>query len=117
LSGIRVQLVKAGAFVMSGLMSGLAGFLLVARANTATQHMGDSLMLESIAAVVIGGTALSGGVGGVHRSITGVLVIAVMSNGLNVIGVHPFIQTIIKGAIIIAAVALTLDRSKSEQVK
>ena len=79
--------------------------------------MGDSLMLEAIAAVVIGGTALSGGVGGVHRSLTGVLVIAVMGNGLNVIGVHPFIQTIIKGAIIILVVALTLDRSKTEQVK
>ena len=117
LSGIGVQAVKAGAFLMSGLMAGLAGFLLVARASSATQHMGDSLMLEAIAAVVIGGTALSGGVGGVHRSITGVLVIAVMGNGLNVIGVHPFIQTIIKGAIIILAVALTLDRSKSEQVK
>jgi ribose/xylose/arabinose/galactoside ABC-type transport system permease subunit len=117
LSGIGIQAVKAGAFIMSGLMSGLAGFLLVARASTATQHMGDSLMLEAIAAVVIGGTALSGGVGGVHRSLTGVLVIAVMGNGLNVIGVHPFIQTIIKGAIIILVVALTLDRSKTEQVK
>lgn len=117
LSGVRVQTVKAGAFLMSGLMAGVAGFLLVARAGTATQRMGDSLMLDAIAAVVIGGTALSGGVGGVHRAIIGVLVIAVMSNGLNVIGVHFFLQTIIKGAIVIIAVALTLDRSKSEFVK
>ncbi|MFB9261959.1 ABC transporter permease [Bradyrhizobium erythrophlei] len=117
LSGVRVGVVKAGAFLMSGLMAGIAGFLLVARAGSATQRMGDSFMLEALASVVIGGTALSGGIGGVHRSIMGVLVIGVMSNGLNVVGVHPFIQTIIKGAVIILAVALTLDRSKSEFVK
>jgi ribose/xylose/arabinose/galactoside ABC-type transport system permease subunit len=117
LSGVRVFAVKAGAFLMSGALAGLAGFLLVARTGTGTSRMGDDLMLDSIAAVVIGGTALSGGIGGVHKALFGVLVITVMSNGLNVSGVNPFTQIVIKGAIVVLAVALSLDRSKTEFVK
>jgi ribose transport system permease protein/putative xylitol transport system permease protein len=117
LSGVRVAAVKTGAFLMSGLLAGLAGFLLVARSSTGTSRMGDDLMLDAIAAVVIGGTALSGGIGGVHKALFGVLVITVMSNGLNVSGVNPFTQTVIKGIVVILAVALLLDRSKTEFVK
>jgi ribose/xylose/arabinose/galactoside ABC-type transport system permease subunit len=117
LSGVRVFAVKAGAFLMSGLLAGLAGFLLVARSGTGTSRMGDDLMLDAIAAVVIGGTALSGGIGGVHKALFGVLVITVMSNGLNVSGVNPFTQIVIKGVVVVLAVALLLDRSKTEFVK
>ncbi|MBP0589463.1 ABC transporter permease [Paraburkholderia sp. LEh10] len=117
LSGVRVFAVKAGAFLMSGLLAGFAGFLLVARSGTGASRMGDDLMLDAIAAVVIGGTALSGGIGGVHRALFGVLVITVMSNGLNVSGVNPFSQIVIKGVVVVLAVALLLDRSKIEFVK
>jgi len=117
LSGIRVGAVKTGAFLMSGLLAGLAGFLLVARSSTGTSRMGDDLMLDAIAAVVIGGTALSGGIGGVHKALFGTLVITIMSNGLNVSGVSPFTQVVIKGFVLVLAVALLLDRSKSEFVK
>lgn len=117
LSGVRVSAVKTGAFLMSGLLSGLAGFLLVARTGSGTSRMGDGLMLDAIAAVVIGGTSLSGGIGGVHKALFGVLVITVMSNGLNVSGVNPFTQVVIKGAVVVLAVALLLDRSKTEFVK
>ena len=75
------------------------------------------LGVESIAAVVMGGTALSGGVGGPHRTIIGVAVIAILSNGLNLVGVHEYVQEIIKGLVVLAAAAITLDRSKIEMVK
>ena len=117
LSGIAVKRYKISAFAMSGFFCGLAGVLLVARTSTGTARMGEGLLLESIAAIVMGGTALSGGVGGVHRTIIGVLVIAILSNGLNVIGVHPYMQIIIKGLVVVMAVAMTLDRSKIEFVK
>jgi len=86
--------------------------MMVARTSAGTARMGDGLLLDAIAAVVIGGTALSGGSGGVHRTIFGVAVIAVVKNGLNIAHVHPYIQILFTGILVIAAVALTLDRSR-----
>jgi ribose/xylose/arabinose/galactoside ABC-type transport system permease subunit len=117
LSGINVRATKFSAFTLSGAICGLAGFLLVARTSTGMARMGEDLLLQAIAAVVMGGTALTGGVGGVHRTIVGVLVIAVLTNGLNVAGVHKYYQIVITGLIVIAAVTLTLDRSKLAFVK
>lgn len=117
LSGIDVPRTQMIAFVVSGILCGLAGLLLVARTSTGTARMGDDLLLEAIAAVVMGGTALSGGAGGVHRTILGVLVISVLKNGLNVAGVHPYVQICITGLIVIIAVTLTLDRSRLAFVK
>jgi ribose/xylose/arabinose/galactoside ABC-type transport system permease subunit len=74
--------------------------------------MGERLTLMAIAAVVIGGTALTGGVGGVYRTILGVLVITVLAVGLNALVVPPYMQQIIQGTVVVLAVALTLDRSK-----
>lgn len=116
-SGISINRYKVQAFVLSGLFCGLAGFLQAARMSSGTVRMGEDLLLESIAAIVMGGTALSGGVGGVQRSIIGVLVIVILSNGLNVVGVHHYLQILIKGLVVIFAVALTLDRSRIEFVK
>jgi ribose transport system permease protein len=117
LSGIKVNRLKIYVFMISGLLCGLAGTLLASRIGAGTPRMGDPLLLDSIAAVVMGGTALSGGVGGSHRTIVGVLVITVLSNGLNITGVHPFLQEIVKGLVVIAAVAATMDRSKFELTK
>ena len=117
LSGINVRKVKFVAFTLSGVICGLAGLLLVARTSTGMAQMGDDLLLKAIAAAVMGGTALSGGVGGVHRTIVGVLVIAVLTNGLNVAGVHKYYQIVVMGLIVIIAVTLTLDRSKLGFVK
>jgi ribose/xylose/arabinose/galactoside ABC-type transport system permease subunit len=74
--------------------------------------MGERLTLMAIAAVVIGGTALTGGVGGVYRTILGLLVITVLAVGLNALVVPPYLQQIIQGTVVVLAVALTLDRSK-----
>jgi ribose/xylose/arabinose/galactoside ABC-type transport system permease subunit len=117
LSGINVPRTQLVAFVVSGVLCGFAGLMLVARTSTGTARMGDDLLLEAIAAVVMGGTALSGGAGGVHRTILGVLVISVLKNGLNVAGVHPYVQICITGLIVILAVTLTLDRSRLAFVK
>jgi ribose/xylose/arabinose/galactoside ABC-type transport system permease subunit len=117
LSGIHVARTQMVAFVVSGTMCGLAGVLLVARAGAGTARMGDDLLLDAIAAVVMGGTALSGGSGGVHRTLVGVLVISVLKTGLNVAGVHPYAQICITGLVVIIAVTLTLDRSRLAFVK
>ncbi|TCM76664.1 ABC transporter permease [Rhizobium sp. BK068] len=117
LSGISVVRTKALAFITSGLLCGTAGLLLVSRTSTGTAHMGDDLLLQAIAAVVMGGTALSGGSGGVHRTLTGVLVIAVFQNGLNIAGVHPYVQIMVTGMIVILSVTITLDRSRLAFIK
>ena len=117
LSGINVHRIKFAAFTLSGAICGLAGLLLAARTSTGMAQMGEDLLLKAIAAAVMGGTALTGGVGGVHRTIIGVLMIAVLTNGLNVAGVHKYYQIIVMGLIVIVAVTLTLDRSKLGFVK
>jgi ribose transport system permease protein/putative xylitol transport system permease protein len=112
LAGIPVRRYKFQAMVLCGTLAGVAGILLTARVGAATPAMGDRLTLMAIAAVVMGGTALTGGVGGVYRTILGVLVITVLSVGLNALVVPPYMQQIIQGSVVVLAVALTLDRSK-----
>jgi ribose/xylose/arabinose/galactoside ABC-type transport system permease subunit len=70
-----------------------------------------------LAAIVVGGTSLSGGVGGVHRTLIGVLIIALLDNGLNLMGVNQYSQMMVKGAVVIAAVLVGQDRSKSVVMK
>jgi ribose transport system permease protein/putative xylitol transport system permease protein len=117
LAGVKVDRYKIGAFALSGLLCGIAGALLTARIGTAAASMGQGLLLQSIAAIVMGGTALTGGVGGPHRTILGVLVIAILSNGMNLNGINPFVQTMVLGAVVIIAVALSIDRRKIDIVK
>jgi len=117
LSGVPVQRYKFYALVVSGLLAGVAGILLTARVGAATPTMGDTLALQTIAAVVMGGTALTGGVGGVHRTLLGVLVITILANGMDTMAVNPYLQSIIQGAVVILAVALTLDRAKISVLK
>lgn len=116
-SGVKVDRYKIGAFVVSGTLCGLAGVLLTARITSASPGMGNGLLLESIAAIVMGGTALTGGVGGPHRTILGVLVIGVLTNGMNLLSIQSFIQEIILGFVVIFAVALSIDRDKIDVIK
>jgi ribose/xylose/arabinose/galactoside ABC-type transport system permease subunit len=112
LSGIRVNRVKLGVFVISGALCGLAGLLQGARTMAATAQLAEGLELDVIAAVVVGGTPLTGGIGRIRGTILGVLIIAILSNGMNMTGVDPYLQNIIKGLVLIGAVFLTIDRSK-----
>lgn len=105
------------AFVLSGLMAAIAGVLLAGRIGAGTPQAGAGFMLDSIAAICIGGTALSGGVGGVHRTLLGALIITVLSAGLNMAQVGPNWQTMIKGFVLIIAVYFTMDRSRGLIIK
>jgi ribose/xylose/arabinose/galactoside ABC-type transport system permease subunit len=112
LSGIPVNRVKLLVFVVSGALCGLAGLLQGARTMAATAQLAEGLELDVIAAVVVGGTPLTGGIGRIRGTILGVLIIAILSNGMNMTGVDPYLQNIIKGLVLIVAVFLTIDRSK-----
>jgi ribose/xylose/arabinose/galactoside ABC-type transport system permease subunit/ABC-type sugar transport system substrate-binding protein len=109
-SGIRVRRVKMAAYSICGGLAGLAGIIQAARISTGQPNAGVSYELDAIAAVVIGGTSLSGGVGGVGGTVLGALIIGVINNGLDLLNVSSYYQQIVKGLIIIGAV--TLDREK-----
>ncbi|MNZ94300.1 Xylose transport system permease protein XylH [compost metagenome] len=117
LSGINIERQKFAAFAVSGFLAGFAALLLIFRLQAATPSMGSSYLLTSIAAVVIGGTALSGGIGGPHKTVLGVLVIAILSNGMDVVSVQPFVQTLVMGAVVILAVGLTINRASLSLIK
>ena len=79
--------------------------------------MGAEFLLPAIAAVVMGGNPLSGGIGGPARTVIGVLIIAILGNGMIIASVNPYLQYVIQGLVVIAAVALTMDRKKMTLVK
>jgi ribose/xylose/arabinose/galactoside ABC-type transport system permease subunit len=111
-SGVPVRRYKILAFSLSGAMAGLGGALAVARLGAAGPTLGSDLLLNSLAAIVVGGTSLSGGVGGLQRTLIGVLIITLLDNGLNLLGVNQYTQMVIKGIVVIGAVLISQDRSK-----
>jgi ribose/xylose/arabinose/galactoside ABC-type transport system permease subunit len=111
-SGVSVDKIKLITFAIAGAFYGLSGSLLAARIGAGSSKAGEGLVLDVIAAVVMSGTSLTGGVGSPARTILGVLIITVLGNGLNIIGVSPHVQVVIKGIIVILAVFTTIDRSR-----
>jgi ribose transport system permease protein len=105
LAGIRVRQMTSWVYVASGLLSGLAGIVLASRLDSSQPSAGLGYELDAIAAVVIGGASLSGGVGGIGGTVVGVLIIGVLHNGLNLTGVSPFIQQVVIGVVIALAVS------------
>ncbi|CUX69085.1 ABC transporter permease (Ribose) (fragment) [Agrobacterium tumefaciens str. Kerr 14] len=81
-----------------------------------TPSIGDGYLLDTVAAIVVGGTALTGGVGGAQRTLLGVALITILSNGLNVSGVSTFTQEIVKGVVIVIAVLTTIDRVSLQDI-
>lgn len=113
LTGIKVSLVLLFVYGMSGLLSGLGGVMSAARLYAANGlQLGQAYELDAIAAVILGGTSFVGGVGSIWGTLIGALIIAVLSNGLILVGVSDIWQFIIKGLVIIAAVALDRYRLK-----
>jgi ribose/xylose/arabinose/galactoside ABC-type transport system permease subunit len=112
-SGIRVERTKWAIYVFSGLMAAIAGFMLTGRQGSANALMGEGMELQSIAAVVVGGTNLFGGEGTIGGTIIGVLIIGVLNNGLNILGVADFWQRVVNGSIIVAVVALDQWRRRA----
>ncbi|AVG17909.1 MULTISPECIES: ABC transporter permease [Chromobacteriaceae] len=112
LSGVKVDRVKLWVYTASGAMSAMAGVVLTSRLNSAQPTAGTGYELDAIAAVVLGGTSLSGGRGWIFGTLIGALLIGVLNNGLNLLGVSSFYQQVIKGAVILLAVLL--DRSNKK---
>ncbi|WP_239741084.1 ribose ABC transporter permease [Mammaliicoccus sp. M-M45] len=110
ISGIKVNRVKILIYGISGLMSALAGAILTSRLNSAQPTAGTSYELDAIAAVVLGGTSLTGGKGRIVGTLIGVLIIGVLNNGLNLLGVSSFYQQVVKGIVIL--IAVLIDRKK-----
>ncbi len=116
-AGIKVDKVKIMVFMFAGLCYGIAGVLSGIRLGQGQVMVGDGTMFPAQAAVVVGGTALSGGKGGVINTLVGVLIMTVLENGLILLGVNPVIKDGIQGLVIIVAVALTVSRSKKTVCK
>jgi ribose/xylose/arabinose/galactoside ABC-type transport system permease subunit len=112
LSGINVPNYKMLVYITSGVFAGVAGVILTARVISGQPTLGEVQELYSIAAVVIGGGRISGGVGGVGTTLMGVLVLGILGNGLNLVQVSSYIQNIIIGAIIVGAVYVDLARER-----
>lgn len=112
LSGIKVDRNKIYVFMLSGLFAAIAGIVLAARVTVGDPYIGQGYELDGIAAAVIGGTSMAGGVGGLGGTIAGVLIITIMNNMLNLLNVSPFSQQIVKGLIIIAAVVFQKKAAK-----
>ena len=116
LSGLRADRLVIGVFTLSALCAGLAGIVLW-RISAPAARLADALLLPTIAAVVVGGTSITGGVGGLRRTLVGVLIVALLRVGINVVGAPPQYQQIVYGVIVILAVTLTIDPQKLTVVK
>ncbi|RFC63405.1 ABC transporter permease [Fulvimarina endophytica] len=112
LSGVRVDRTKLYAYVMSGALAGLAGNVLMSRLVTAQPSEGVMYELDAIAAAVIGGASLSGGVGTISGTMIGAFIIGILRNGLNMAGVSAFIQQIVIGFVVIGAVWIDQIRNR-----
>jgi ribose transport system permease protein len=106
LTGLNVARIKIAVYTLAGALAGVAGLIVTARLDSAQPNAGLGYELDSIAAVVIGGTSLSGGRGSVLGTVLGCLIIGVLNNGLFVLNVSPFWQQVIKGGVILVAVAI-----------
>jgi len=111
LSGISVDRIKIYVYALTGMLAALAAMILTSRLNSAQPTAGNMFELDAIAAVVLGGTSLTGGRGWIVGTLIGALIIGVLNNGLNLIGVSSFFQQVVKGAVIL--VAVLLDRKKT----
>ena len=116
-SGVKVDRQKVIAFTVSSALAALAGVILAGRLASGSPTLANELLLPAIAAVVVGGTAITGGVGSVWRTLTGALIISVIRIGMTFVGVNIFAQQIVFGVLLTLAVAITIDRSKIPVVK
>ena len=114
LSGLAVDRIKRRVYMLGGGLAAIGGLLLAARLDAADPKVGIGYELDSIAAVVIGGTSLSGGRGSIWGTVLGCLTIGVLNNGLVLLGVSPDWQLVIKGVVIIATVAVDRMSSKKD---
>jgi len=110
LSGVRVARAKLIVYAISGFTTAIAAIVLTSRLMSGQPNAGIGFELDAIAAVVLGGTSIAGGRGSVIGTLLGALLLGVLNNGLNMVGVNPYVQTVIKGVIILLAIAIGRER-------
>lgn len=111
-SGVNVKLIVAAVMIISAMCSGIAGMLGVAYFGSAQQNQYDTFLLDAIAAVVVGGTSLFGGRGGIGNTVIGLLVLGVLNNGLDHIQIDSFLKILIRGLILLAALVVNVYAQK-----
>lgn len=116
-SGVKVGRQKVIAFTLSAGLAAFAGVILAGRMASGSPTLANELLLPSIAAVVVGGTAITGGIGSIWRTLVGALIISVIRIGMTFVGVDIFAQQIVFGVVLVLAVAVTIDRGKIPIVK
>jgi ribose transport system permease protein len=107
-SGVNVKLVLGSVMIVSAVCSGIAGMLGVAHFGSAQQNEFDTYLLDAIAAVVVGGTSLFGGRGGIGNTIVGLFVLGVLNNGLDHVNIDSFLKILIRGLILLAALVINV---------
>lgn len=113
LSGIDVDKIKMLAYILSGLFAGIAGVILLSRTNSGQPTMGKGFEFDVLTAVVLGGVSVNGGVGKISNVISGILIIGVLNNGLVLMGMNTYVQSVIKGVVLLIAVAFDfIQRNK-----
>ncbi|HVP18982.1 MAG TPA: ABC transporter permease, partial [Spirochaetia bacterium] len=117
LSGVKIDKGRIFAFVLSGFGASIAGIILASTLLSGYPTLGGVYVLNSIATVVVGGTAMTGGAGGVVNTLVGALIMGTINNGLTVIGIDVYAQQVFLGVLIIIAVAVTFDRKKVAIIK
>jgi len=117
LSGIKIERTYILIFAIAGALVGFAGVMQASRTAAGIATTGTGFELDVIAAVVLGGTTLSGGIGGVVGTLIGALTMTSLSAGLNIVGITPYVQYVLKGLILMGAVLISIDRSKISSTK
>ena len=115
LSGVPIKKVETMVFMISGFLTAFAGIVLAARMYSAQPSVGDGYEMDAVAACVLGGISMSGGKGQIGGTVLGVLVIGIISNGLNLLGVNSYWQLVVKGIIVLLAIYIDSLKNRREQ--
>lgn len=114
-SGVKTKIVKLFVYCNCGALAGFTGLLLASRTSSAVPNAASGYELDAIAAAVIGGTSTAGGVGSMFGTVVGILILGILSNGLDLLNVSSYIQQVVKGVVIIAAVLLDVMNKKNSR--
>jgi ribose/xylose/arabinose/galactoside ABC-type transport system permease subunit len=111
-SGIKLSRTLVSAYMLSGMLAAIGGIILAARLNAVDQDMGASFLLPAIASPVMGGTSMAGGQGGVTGTIIGSLIMLVVTNGMNLLGINSLWQQLVTGIVVVLSVWLDVIMRK-----